>query len=138
MAYPWSSQVMSPHHPGQVSQNSQVSSTAVKVLHNVEVKSSIWTSGNFQMAVSRKRNKLPEIRWSQYSRIVQGFHPLFHESDLAPLFHPLSASFLKETTLSGCSRCHNLSQNGSEYAPGTPFHVGKKKFTGHPKMRGGL
>ena len=26
---------------------------------------------------------------------------LFHENDLAPLFHPLSALFLKETTLSG-------------------------------------
>ena len=61
----------------------------------------IWALGNFQMAVSRKWKKLLEIRWSQNSRIVQGFHPLFHESDLAPLFHPLSASFLKEPLFRG-------------------------------------
>jgi len=53
------------------------------------------------MAVSRKQKKLPKIRWCQNSRIVEGFHPLFHESDLAPLFHPLSALFLKETAFSG-------------------------------------
>ena len=88
------------------------------------------------MAVSQKRKKLLEIRWSQNSRIVQGFHPLFHESDLAPLFHPLSASFLKETTFSGCSRFPMISEKRSEYAPGTFFHVGKKKFTAHSKMTG--
>ena len=114
--------------------------TAVKLHFNVEVKSSIqliieftiwnliWTPENFQMDVSRKRKKLPEIRWCQNSRIVEGFHPLFHESDLAPLFHPLSALSLKETAFSRCSRCHNLSQNGSEYAPGTFLHEGKKKL----------
>ena len=49
---------------------------------------------HFQIAISRKRKKLPEIRWCQNSCIVEGFHPLFHESDVAPLFHPLSALFL--------------------------------------------
>merc|ERR1711928_176461 len=60
-----------------------------------------WTQGNFQMARSWKRKKV----LGQFQRVVvanvQGFHPLFHESDLAPLFHPLSALSLKETTLWG-------------------------------------
>ena len=45
-------------------------------------------------------------------RVDQGFHPLFHESDPAPLSHPLSAYFLKETTLLGCSRAQNFSEIG--------------------------
>ena len=80
------------------------------------------------MAVSRKRNIEFYIRWCQNSRLVQGFHPLFHESDVTPLFHPLSASFLKETTLSGCSTVHNFSQNGQNMPPGTTLHVGEKKI----------
>ena len=88
----------------------------------------IWTLRNFQMAVSRKRNNEFYIRWCQNSRLVQGFHPLFHESDVTPLFHPLSASFLKETTLSGCSTVHNFSQNGQNMPPGTTLHVGKKNL----------
>ena len=80
------------------------------------------------MAVSRKRNNEFYIRWCQNSRLVQGFHPLFHESDVTPLFHPLSASFLKETTLSGCSTVQNFSENGQNMPPGTTFHVGKKKL----------
>jgi len=36
---------------------------------------------------------------------VQGFHPLFHESDLAPLFHPLSALSLKERGENGVWKC---------------------------------
>ena len=40
---------------------------------------------------------------------VQGFHPLFHESDLAPLFHPLSALSLKETPILGCKWCLEMS-----------------------------
>ena len=92
----------------------------------------IWTPWNFQMAVSRRRNKIFKIRWCQNSRIVQAFHPLFHESDVTPLFHALSASFLKETTLSGCSTVQKFSEKWSEHAPVTIFQVGKKKFTWHP------
>ena len=53
------------------------------------------------MARSRKRKKV----FGYFQRLVvanaQGFHPPFHESDLAPLFHPLLALSLKETTLLG-------------------------------------
>ena len=31
--------------------------------------------------------------------MIEGFHLLFHESGLAPLFHPLSASFGQKKTL---------------------------------------
>ena len=31
--------------------------------------------------------------------MIEGFHLLFHESGLAPLFHPLSASFSQKKTL---------------------------------------
>ena len=43
------------------------------------------------------------LGWVQRLEVanVQGFHPLFHESDLAPLFRPLSALSLRENTLSG-------------------------------------
>ena len=85
--------------------------------HKIYKGNLIWTPWNFQMAVSRRRNKIFKIRWCQNSRIVQAFHPLFHESDVTPLFHPLSASFLKETTLSGCSTVHNFSQNGQNMPP---------------------
>ena len=60
---------------------------------------------------------------------VQGFHPLFHESDLAPLFHPLSALSLKETTLSGWKWCHKMSQNASNHAPVHDIQLGRSKFT---------
>ena len=73
----------------------------------------------FQTAVSRERNELDQIRWRQNARNEQGFHPLFHESDLAQLFHPLSASFLKESTFSGCSRWAKVGHYGPKYAPGT-------------------
>ena len=47
-------------------------------------------------------------RWCQNSRMIEGFHLLFHESGLAPLFHPLSASFSQKKTLfrgvPGCSQ----------------------------------
>ena len=62
-----------------------------------------WTpAGKHQMTRSRKRKKV--LGWVQRLETanVQGFHPFFHENDLAPHFHPLSALSLKETTLSGC------------------------------------
>ena len=34
---------------------------------------------HFQIAISRKRKKIPEICWCQKAPLVQGFHPLFHE-----------------------------------------------------------
>ena len=84
------------------------------------------------MAVSRKRKKLPKIRWCQNSRIVEGFHPLFYESDLAPLSHPLSALFFEGNRLfrvfSGCFRFPMISEKRSEYGPDTFFHVGKNKI----------
>ena len=40
-----------------------------------------------------------------------------NESDLVPLFHPLSAISLKETTLSGWKWCHKMSQNALNHAP---------------------
>ena len=60
---------------------------------------------------------------------VQRFQPLFHESDLAPLFHPLSALSLKETTLSGWKWCHKMSQNASNHAHGHEIQLGRSKFT---------
>ena len=59
------------------------------------------------------------MRWCQNSRIVEGVHPLFRESDLVPLFHPLSATFLKESTFLGCSRWAKLGHFGPKHAPGT-------------------
>ena len=38
------------------------------------------------MAVTRKRKMIKIIRRCQNSRLVEGFHPLFHESVVAPLF----------------------------------------------------
>ena len=53
------------------------------------------------MARSQKRNKAFGVISTPEEANVQGFHPLFQESDLTPLFHHLSALSLKETTLSG-------------------------------------
>ena len=94
----------------------------------------IWTPGNFQMAVSRKRKKLPELRWAQNSRLVEGFHPLFHESGVAPLFHPLSASFSQKRHFFRVFQVCVTVCLLSVYAPGTPLHVGKKKFAVPAKM----
>ena len=60
---------------------------------------------------------------------VQGFHPLFHESDLAPLFHPLSALSLKETTLSGSNWFLEISGKHSNHAPMHDIQLGQKKIT---------
>ena len=85
----------------------------------------------FQTAVTSKRKKLPQIRWCQNSRIVEGFHPLFHESDLAPLFHPLSASFVKEGTFSGCSRWAKVGHFGPNMPPGTLSIMQKRNDSGN-------
>ena len=60
---------------------------------------------------------------------LQGFYPLFHESDLVPLFHPLSALSLKETTLSGWKWFLEISGKRSNHAPGHDIQLGQNKFT---------
>ena len=60
---------------------------------------------------------------------VQRFQPLFHESDLAPLFHPLWTLSVKETTLSGSKWWLKMSERGSNHAPMLDIQVGQKKFT---------
>ena len=75
-----------------------------------------------ETAVTSKRKKLLEIRWYQNSRIVEGFHPLFHESDLAPLFHPLSALFRPSFNFDDPVRGQNfvpfVTKSGLDVPPG--------------------
>ena len=82
-----------------------------------------------QTAISRKRNDESYIRWCQNSSLVKGFHLLFHESGVASLFHPLSASFGQKNHFFGVFQVCPAVSLWSEYAPGTTFHVGEKKFT---------
>ena len=91
---------------------------------NLTMQNSVEQQFQLQTAISRKRNDEFQIRWCQNSSIFEGFHLLFHESGVAPRFHPLSALF---RPFSGCSRCGPLRLFGPEHAPGTTFHVGKKK-----------
>ena len=51
----------------------------------------------FQTAVTSKRKKIQYLPIAQNYHEIGGFHSLFHESDLGPPFHPLSASFVKES-----------------------------------------
>ena len=85
-----------------------------------------------QTAISRKRSDETYIRWCQNSSLVEGFHLLFHESGVAPLFHPLSASFGQKNHFFGVFQVSVTVCHWSEYAPRTTFHVGKKKFTWPP------
>ena len=74
----------------------------------------IWTrraSSNGRSSET-KRDFLDQLVPKFLYGVDQGFHRLFHESDSAPLSHPLSASFLKETSLLGCSRAQNFSEIG--------------------------
>ena len=60
--------------------------------------------------------------------MIEGFHLLFHESGLAPLFHPLSASFSqKKNTFSGCSRCPPLSLSCQNMPP-RPVGLASRNF----------
>ena len=72
------------------------------------------------------------IRRCQNSRLVEGFHPLFHESGVAPLFHPLSASFSQKNHFFGVFQVSVTVCLLSEYAPGSSWHVGKKKSIAPP------
>ena len=64
--------------------------------------------------------------------MIEGFHLLFHESGLAPLFHPLSASFSQKNHFFGVFQVSPSVSLWSEYAPGTALEVGKKIFGGNP------
>ena len=60
----------------------------------------IWTRRAYSNGRSSetKRDFLDQLVPKFSYRVDQGFHPLFHESDTAPPSHPLSASFMKEST----------------------------------------
>ena len=60
---------------------------------------------------------------------VNGFHPRLYERELAPLFQPLSALSLKETTLSGSNWFLEISGKRSNHAPWHDIQLGKSKFT---------
>ena len=64
--------------------------------------------------------------------MIEGFHLLFHESGLAPLFHPLSASFGQKNHFFGVFQVSPGVSLWSEYAPGTSLQVGKKKSIAPP------
>ena len=64
--------------------------------------------------------------------MIEGFHLLFHESGLAPLFHPLSASFSQKNHFFGVFQVSPGVSLWSEYAPGTALEVGKFFFGGNP------
>ena len=64
--------------------------------------------------------------------MIEGFHLLFHESGLAPLFHPLSASFSQKNHFFGVFQVSPGVSLWSEYAPGTALEVGKKNVGGNP------
>ena len=85
-----------------------------------------------QTAISRKRSDEFYIRWCQNSSLVEGFHLLFHESGVASLFHPLSASFGQKNHFFGVFQVVLGDPLWSEYAPGPVFHVEEKKFTRPP------
>ena len=86
----------------------------------------------FQTAVISKRKKTQQLPIAQNYRELEGFQSLFHESDLAPLFHPLSASFVKESTFSGCSRWAKVGHFGPEHAPGPLSIMEKENDSGKP------
>ena len=67
--------------------------------------------------------------------MIEGFHLLFHESGLAPLFHPLSASFSQKNHFFGVFQVSPGVSLWSEYAPGTALEVGKKSFGGNPPKK---
>ena len=68
--------------------------------------------------------------------MIEGFHLLFHESGLAPLFHPLSASFSQKNHFFRVFQVSVTVSLWSEYAPGTALQVEEKKSLGPPYFRG--
>ena len=82
------------------------------------------------MAISGKQKKLPELRQSQNSCFIEGFHPHFRESGPAPLFHPVS---VRKKTLfrdvPGVCYCVSL----VKMCPRDPLKcVREKNWLGHP------
>ena len=59
-----------------------------------------WASSNGH-SLETKRDFFDQLVPKYSYRVDQGFHPLFHESDPAPLSHPRSTSFLKKTLFWG-------------------------------------
>ena len=82
--------------------------------------------------------KILDICWCQNSHLFEGFHPLFHESGVAPLFHPLSASFSQKRHFFGVFQVSVTECLLSVYAPGTPWNVGENKFTRRPILLHGV
>ena len=69
------------------------------------------------MAVTRKPKMIKIIRRCQNSRLVEGFHPLFHESVVAPLFVGVCGCFVGVcgcfwvfVGVRGVTICHYLAQ----------------------------
>ena len=76
---------------------------------------------NFQ---TKKRYRI-----SENSRLFEGFHPLFHESVLTSLFHPLSGSFSRKSDKKGVpcvAHCGSVAQN---MPLGPPDQEKEKKIT---------
>ena len=85
-------------------------------------------------AISRKRKMIKIIRRCQISRLVEGFHPLFDESVVAPLFMPFLAYMGPFLAVFGVLE---VAQSGTflpKYAHGSEEDWEKRKFTGRPKM----
>ena len=68
--------------------------------------------------------------------MIEGFHLLFHESGLPPLFHPLSASFSQNNHFFGVFQVAPTGPLWSEYAPRTTLQVGKKIHLAPHTFRG--
>ena len=68
--------------------------------------------------------------------MIEGFHLLFHESGLAPLFHPLSTSFSQKNHFFGVFQVGPNWSLLSEYAPGTAFQVGKTFYLATHSLAG--
>ena len=68
------------------------------------------------------------IRRCQNSRFVEGFHPLFHESVVAPLFMPFLAYMGPFLVIFlgviGVAQCGSMAQN----MPLGPIETGEQKY----------
>ena len=64
--------------------------------------------------------------------MIEGFHLLFHERGLPPLFHPLSASFSQKNHFFGVFQVYPAVPLLSEYAPKTTLQVEEKKIARRP------
>jgi len=74
------------------------------------------------------------IRRCQNSRLVKGFHPLFHKSVVAPLFLPFLAYMGPFLVIFWVLEVAHSGTFLPKYAPGSGKDWEKRKFTGTPKM----